>query len=326
MDFDTSPLPPTLDDVRQAAKNIRGIAYRTPLYRSEYLSRRFHANVFLKLECYQPTRAFKIRGAANKILSLSGEERRRGLVTASSGNHGLSVAYLARMLGIPATVVVPTCAVRDKVEAIKEQGATVVEYGSSCAERFSRAIDIHREQGAVLVHPFDDPKIIAGQGTIGLEILEDLPDVDTVLVPVGGGGLISGISLSMKAEKADTKVYGIQSTAVPSMYESLRAGRPVRPARLQTIADGLAPGEPSQLTFQIVREKVESILLSSEERIRWTTKMALEQLHLLIEPSAAAAIAALGESYKPRSGENLALVITGGNISSRLLRELLGAG
>ena len=325
MDSASTASLPTVYDVRQAAKTIRGIAYRTPLYRSEYLSRRFDANVFLKLECYQPTRVFKIRGAANKILSLSKVQRSHGLVAASSGNHGLAVAHVARLVRAPATIVVPTSAVREKVEAIKEQGATIVEHGRSHAERFSRAKDIQKEQGAVLVHPFDDPKVIAGQGTVGLEILEDLPDVDTVLVPVGGGGLISGISLPFKAEKTETKLYGVQSEMAASMYESLKAGKPIRLEDFHTIADGLAPGEPGQLTFRIVRENVEGILLTSDERIRWATKAALESLHLLIEPSAAAVIAALGESYKPRKGEDLVLVISGGNISLKLLRELLAA-
>lgn len=316
---------PTIEDIRKAAKTIEGMAYRTPLYRSEYLSRRFKASVFLKLECYQPTRVFKIRGAANKILSLSRSQRQRGLVTASSGNHGLSVAYVARMLGIPATIVVPTSVVKEKVEAIKAENATVVEHGRSHAEIFSLAKDIQKEQGATFVPPFDDPKVIAGQGTIGLEIMEDLPNVDTTLVPVGGGGLISGVSLSIKALKSETKIHGVQSKAVPSMYESLSAGRPVRVVPIDTIADGLAPEEPSQLTFQITKENVESILLTSDARIKWATRMALEQLHLLIEPSAAAVLAALGESYMPTRGENLVLVVSGGNISLKLLRELLSA-
>jgi len=323
MDCPSEPRPPTVDDVRQAAKTIRGIAYRTPLYRSEYLSRRFDANVFLKLECYQPTRVFKIRGAANKILSLTKAERSRGVVAASSGNHGLAVAYVARLVETTATIVVPTSAVREKVEAIKEQGATVVEHGRSHPERLARAMEIQKETGAAFVHPFDDPKVIAGQGTIALEILEDLPGVDTVLVPIGGGGLISGISLFMKGEREQTRVYGVQSDKAASMYESLRAGRPILLEDFHTIADGLAPGEPGQLTFRIVRENVSDVLLTSDERIRSATKIALESLHMLIEPSGAAVIAALGDSYRPRRGENLVLVMSGGNISLKLLRELL---
>jgi threonine dehydratase len=317
---------PTIQDIRKAAKTIEEIAYKTPLYRSEYLSRQFQANVFLKLECYQPTRVFKIRGAANKILSLSRSQRRRGVVTASSGNHGFSVAYVARMLGISATIVVPSSVVKEKVEAIRAENASVIEHGRSHAEIFSLAKHIQKERGATFVPPFDDPKVIAGQGTIGLEIMEDLPSIDTVLVPVGGGGLISGVSLSIKALKPETKIHGVQSRAMPSMYESLSAGRPVRLVPLETIADGLAPEEPSRLTFQITKKNVISILLTSEARIRWATRMTLEQLHLLIEPSAAAVIAALGESYMPRKGENLVLVISGGNISLKLLHELLVSG
>jgi len=317
---------PTIEDVRRAAKAIKGIAYRTPLYRNEALSRRFNANVFLKLESYQPIRVFKIRGAANKMLHIDSATLGRGVVAASSGNHGLAVAYVARLLETTATIVVPTSAVKEKVEAIKEQGARVVEQGRTHAERYARAMQIQKEEGAVLVHPFDDPEVIAGQGTIGLEILEDLPDVDTILVPVGGGGLISGISLAAKKGKPETKVYGIQSDRAPSMYESLRAGKPIRLDDSATIADGLAPGEPGQLTFRIAQEYVDDVLLTSDERIRWATRMALRTLHLMIEPSGAAVIAALGQSYQPKKGENLALIISGGNISLKLLRELLDNG
>jgi len=315
---------PTAQDVKRAAKMIQGIAYRTPLHRSEHLSRRFDANVFLKLECYQPIRVFKIRGATNKMLHLD-DIQSHGVVAVSSGNHGLAVAYIARLLGTNATIVVPTSAVAEKVAAIKEQGATVIEHGRSHAERHARGLQIQKEQGAFLVHPFDDPDIIAGQGTIGLEILEDLPDVDTVLVPVGGGGLIAGISLAVKAEKPDIKVYGVQSERAPSMYESIKAGKPIRLDDSTTIADGLAPGEPGQLTFRITREQVDRILLTSEDDIRSATRMALESLHVLVEPSAAAVVAALRHSYRPRKGENLVLVISGGNISLRLLRDLLNS-
>jgi threonine dehydratase len=213
--------------------------------------------------------------------------------------------------------------VREKVDAIKEQGATVVEYGRSYADRYARALQIQRDRGTELVHPFDDPQVIAGQGTIGLEILEDLPEVDTIMVPVGGGGLVSGISLATKARRPEAKIYGVQSNKVPSMYESLKANKPVRLHDVSTIADGLAPGEPGQLTFRIVKKYVDGVVLTSEDKIRSATRLALESLHLLIEPSGAAVIAALDESYQPRKGENVVLVISGGNISLDLLRELL---
>jgi len=312
-----------MDDVRRAAKTIAHVAHRTPLYRSEYLSQRLDANVYLKLECHQPTRVFKIRGAANKMLNLDQAQREHGVVAASSGNHGFAVSYVARLLQIPATIVVPTHAVQEKVMAIKEQGAKVIKQGRSHGQRYARALRIQKEQGVTLVHPFDDPEVIAGQGTIGLEILQDLPNVDTVLVPVGGGGLISGISLAIKTQKPETRIYGVQSKNAPSMFESLRTGRLVRLKDYMTIADGLAPGEPGRITFQIVRKYVKEVLLVSEQRIKWATKMALESLHLLIEPSAASVLAALGRRYDPTKGENLVLVISGGNISLRLLRELI---
>ena len=314
---------PEIEDIRRAAKTIKGVAHRTPLYRNEYLSRRFDANVLLKLECFQPTRVFKIRGAANKMLRLDRAERDRGVVAVSSGNHDLSVAYVAKLIGTKATIVVPTSAVKEKVDAINEQGATVTECGRTHAERYARAMEIQKEHGSVFVHPFDDPNVIAGQGTIGLEILEDLPDVDTILVPVGGGGLISGISLSEKAGRPGAKVYGVQSDAVPSMYESLRAGKLIRLNGTNTIADGLAPGEPGQLTFRMVKKYVDGVVLTSENKIRSATRLALQSLHLLIEPSGAAVIVALSGTYQPRRGENLVLVISGGNISLDLLRRLL---
>jgi threonine dehydratase len=218
---------------------------------------------------------------------------------------------------------VPRSAVKEKVEAIKEQGATIVEHGRTHAERYARAMEIKKERDAIFVHPFDDPKVIAGQGTIGLEVLEDLPDVDTILVPVGGGGLISGISLAVKAGRSGAKVYGVQSERAASMYESLKADKPIRLDDINTIADGLAPGEPGQLTFRIVKKHVNGVVLTSEKKIRSATRLALEFLHLLVEPSGGAVIAALDGSYQPRRGENLVLVISGGNISLDLLRRLL---
>jgi threonine dehydratase len=323
MNNSIEPTIPIIQEIKSAANNIKGIAFRTPLYRSERLSREFDANIFLKLECYQPTRTFKIRGATNKILLLSKTERNHGVVAASSGNHGLAVAYVANLLGINATVVVPKSAVREKVEAIKEQRATVVEFGRSHPDRFQHALCIQRNEGAALVHPFDDPIVIAGQGTIGLEILEDLPDVDAVIVPVGGGGLISGVSLAVKAQRRGARIYGVQSDQAASMYQSLKTGKPTMLNDTHTIADGLAPGQPGELTFHITKENVDSILLTSEESIRSATRTALESLHLMIEPSAAAAIAVLGEAYKPRKDENVVLIISAGNISMKLLRELL---
>jgi threonine dehydratase len=279
--------------------------------------------VFLKMECYQPTRVFKVRGAANKMLRLGGTNLGRGVVAASSGNHGIAVAYVAHALQTPATIVVPTSAVIEKVAAMKELDANVVEHGLTHSDRFSRALQIQKQTGAVLVPPFDDAEVIAGQGTIGLEIVEDLPDVETILVPVGGGGLIAGISLAVKSLNVDAQLYGVQSEKVPSMHVSIQNGKPVRLHDTRTVADGLAAEEPGQITFRMTQQYVKKTLLVSEERILESTRLSIELLHLLIEPSAASVIAALGDGYHPRKGENVVLVISGSNISLDLLREML---
>ena len=199
-----------LSMIQEASRRIAGLAHKTPLYLSPALSKRTGAEVYLKLECYQPIRVFKIRGAANKIMQLTSEERMHGLIAASSGNHGLAVSYLAKLVGTRATIVVPTNAVEEKVTAIEEYGATVVKEGLFHDQRLARALQIQKSTGAVLVPPFDDPDIIAGQGTIGLEILENLPDVNSIIVPIGGGGLISGIATSVKSVRPDVQVLGVE--------------------------------------------------------------------------------------------------------------------
>jgi threonine ammonia-lyase medium form len=318
-----SELPVTLSTIQEARKRIIQVAYRTPLYFSPRLSDLTNAEVYLKLENYQPTRVFKIRGASNKIIKLSPEERNRGLVAASSGNHGLAVAYVAKLVGATATIVVPENAVPEKVGAIEEYGARVVKHGLFHDERFSKALEIQKAIGAVLIPPFDDPDIISGQGTIGLEICEDLADVNTVFVPIGGGGLISGISTAIKALKPGAKVIGVEPEKASSMYESLRTGRITHLVDTTSIADGLATREPGKLTFEIVKRNVDEILLVTEEEIEKAVATVMKECHLVIEPSAAAAFAALLARGQKRIGEKIVLVVSGGNISLKLLRSIL---
>jgi len=313
----------TLSAIQEARKRIFGIAYRTPLYYSPGLSARTGAAVYMKLECYQPIRVFKIRGAANKILQIPKADRDRGFVAASSGNHGLAISYMANRVGGKATIVVPTTAVEEKVAAIQEYGAEVVKHGLFHDQRMKKALEIQKETGCVFIHPFDDPDIIAGQGTIGLEIIEDLPDVDRVIVPIGGGGLISGISTAIKALKPSAKVIGVEPEKASSMFHSVRNNKITRLQDTSTIADGLAAREPGERTFAIVRQNVDEIQLVSEEQIEHAVAVVMKECHLTIEPSAAAAFSALLTKQGIGRGEKIAVVVSGGNISLKMLRNIL---
>jgi threonine dehydratase len=311
-----------LEEIREAQRRISTIAHRTPLHHSPRLSSLTKAEVYLKLESYQPVRVFKIRGATNKILKLRPEEQKRGFVAASSGNHGLAVAYVANRVRSHATIVVPTTAVEEKVNAIREYNAQVIKHGLFHDERMSKALEIQKEKQAIFVHPFDDPDIIAGQGTIGLEIVEDLPGVEKVIVPIGGGGLISGISTAVKNLKPTAKIVGVEPERASSMHQSILTGKITRLSDTRSIADGLATREPGTITFQIAKRNVDEIKLVTEEEIEKAVFTALHEAHVLIEPSAAAALAAsLKMNFK--EGEKVVIVVSGGNISMKLLAQIL---
>jgi threonine dehydratase len=312
----------TLKDIQEAKACIFGVAYHTPLYLCPRLSATANAQIYLKLESYQPIQVFKVRGAANKILRLTPEERKRGLVAASSGNHGLAVSYLAKFTGTRATIVVPTNAVEEKVRAIEDYGATIVKHGLFHDQRFDKALEIQKATGAVLIPPFDDPHIIAGQGTAGLEICEDLPDVSTVVVPIGGGGLIAGIATAVKTLKPNVKVVGVEPEKAASMYQSVENGKITRLSDTATIADGLAAREPGLLTYALVKQYVDCIVLVSEEAIEKAVFTAMKECHVVAEPSAAAVIAAL-EKLHPTAGEKVVLVVSGGNVSLKTLASAL---
>ena len=313
----------SLRTIQEASERVSKFAYKTPLYLSPALSNLTNAEVHLKLESYQPIRVFKVRGAANKILQLPAEERKKGLVAASSGNHGLAVSYLAKATGVPATIVVPTTVVEEKARAIEEYGATIIKEGRFHDERFAKALEIQRSTGAVLIPPFDDPAIIAGQGTIGLEIFESLPDVNVVVVPIGGGGLISGIATAIKSLKPDVRVVGVEPVRASSMHASVKNGKITRLEDTTSIADGLATREPGKLTFECVRRYVDEILLVSEEQIEKAVYTTMKECHLIIEPSAAAAVAALLEKLHPQETAKIAVVVSGGNVSLKLLSTIL---
>ena len=294
--------PVNLRMIQEASHRIASLAHKTPLYLSPALSKLTGAKVYLKLECYQPIRVFKIRGAANKIMQLSPEERTHGLVAASSGNHGLAVSYLAQMIGTRATIVVPTNAVQEKVTAIEEYGATVLKEGLFHDQRYAKALEIQKSTGAVLIPPFDDPDVIAGQGTIGLEILESLPDVNSIIVPIGGGGFISGIATVVKSLKPEVQVFGVEPERASSMYLSVKSGKIIHLSDTTSVADGLATREPGQITFDCVTRYVDEIFLVIEEEIERAVFATLKECHLLVEPSAAAAVVALLARLHPRRG------------------------
>lgn len=306
----------TLQQIFIAQQTIRGIAHVTPLMRSASLSTQLGASVYLKLEMLQPTGAFKIRGAANKILNLTDEEKARGVVTASTGNHGRAVAYVAKAIGVPAAVCLSELVPKNKVEALRQLGAEVIIHGQSQDEAEVRAHQLAEERGLAMVHPFDDPLVIAGQGTIGLELMQDLPAVDWVLVPLSGGGLIAGIALALKSTNPAIHVVGISMERAPVMAKSLAAGKPVQMPEEPTLADSLQGGIglENQHTFRIVNDFIDDVVLVSEEEIAAAMAFALYEHHLVVEGAGAVGIAALQAGKVEAAGKNVALIISGGNV------------
>lgn len=312
----------TLKDILQARTRIAGIARRTPLEHSRWLSAEHGREVLLKLECLQVTGSFKLRGAMSKLSRLTADQRARGVLTVSAGNHGLGVAHCAEALGIDATIVVPESASPAKVSAIRRYPVSLVERGASYddAERTARAME--RESGAVFVSPYNDDDVIAGQGTIALEMLEDAPDLDAIIVPVGGGGLIAGVAIAAKAIKPSIKVYGVEPKASPTMTAALNAGRLIQIEEEETVADGLAGNvEPDSITFPIVQALVDGIILVSEDAIRNAIARVAREDHLMIEGSAAAGIAALADPAT--QGQRVAAIITGRNITLELFERII---
>jgi len=304
-------------DILQAQKNIASYTNRTPLTQSKFLSELCHGSVFLKWENQQLTHSFKIRGALNRLLSLTSEEKAKGVMTASAGNHGQAVAYAAQKLGFHAEIVVPTCTPKVKVEGIRQWGASLLLYGDTYGEAEKKAKELAAKEGRLYVSPYNDERIVAGQGTVGLEILKDLPSVDVVIVPVGGGGLIGGVAIAVKSQKPAVRVLGVQSTASPVMYESLKAGRIVPPHRHEryTIAEGLVGAvEKGSITFTIAQQWVDEVTLVREELIRQAVYLLWKNEGQVVEGSGAAGVAMLIENKESFKGKTVAVVITGGNI------------
>jgi threonine dehydratase len=314
---------PKLRDVEEAESRLRRYFPPTPLEHSKALSLLCGRDVYLKLEVFNPIRVFKLRGALNKLLCLGDSSLRRGVLTASSGNHGLAVAYAARLLGTRAVICVPDSANPQKVSAIEEQGAEVLKVGSNYDQVYENSVKIARRRGLTFVHAFDDRDVIAGQGTCGLEIARQLPEADSVVVPIGGGGLISGVAIALKSLSKGVRVYGVETEAIPSMYVSLarRERTGVRPRK--TIADGMQASIPGKLTFEAVSMYVDRVALVGDTQIEDAVYELLSTARVLAEPAGASPLAALRGPLRKEPGESTVLLVSGGNISLQLLSLIL---
>jgi threonine dehydratase len=315
----------TLQDLQESQQRIRGVAVRTPLIACAHQDP--SRALFFKPENLQPIGAFKLRGAYNKIASLSHSERQAGVITYSSGNHAQGVAYAARALGVKAIIVMPSTAPAIKRESTAQLGAEIVTVGPSGVERQERAEQLARDHGYTIVPPYNDEKIIAGQGTAGLEIVEDMPDLDCVLVPIGGGGLISGIATAIKLSCPKAKVIGVEPTFANDAQQSLRAGRIVKITAEQasrTLADGLRAMYLGDITFAHIQHYVDDIITVSESEIRQAVRLMALNAKLIAEPSGAVTFAAfLFHSAELPSLRKTVAVISGGNIEPSLLAEIL---
>jgi threonine dehydratase len=314
----------TLPDIREAAERIRPHIRRTPLLREESMDKVLGCQAYLKPEMLQISGAFKLRGALSKILSLTLDERKRGIITSSSGNHGQSCAFIGQMLGIHTTVVIPENAPAIKIENAKAMGAEVIVWDRKYVERMKKVREEIAEHGYILVHPYEDYTVMAGQGTIALEIMEDLPDVETVLVPIGGGGLISGISTAFKESKPNVRVIGVQAAACGAYYASRQNGHPTVVTPRPTVADGITAIRVSEFAYPIIEKYVDDIVAVEEEDIKEAVRVVACEAKLVAEPSACVGIAALlSGRVKTRADEKVCSVLTAGNWDINMIGKIL---
>jgi threonine dehydratase len=313
------------EDIVAAREELRGVVSQTPLLPSWVLSERIGGPVWLKCENLQRTGSFKARGAYVRIARLTPEERSRGVIAASAGNHAQGVAYAAALLGARATVVMPAGAPLPKIAATRSYGAEIILYGLRVEDALARAQELAAEQGSVFIHPFEHPDVLAGQGTVGLEIAEQCPGVRTIVVPVGGGGLAAGIAVAARGTDSGIKIVGVQADMVAPYPASLQAGQPVQVESETTMADGIAIARPGELAFTVLSELAESVLTVSEEALSRALLLCLERAKQVVEPAGAAAVAALMEqpgAFEPP----VVAVLSGGNIDPLLLTKLLRHG
>lgn len=317
----------SLNDIYEARARIAGIIHRTPLVHSSTFSDMSGADVFMKAENFQKTGSFKIRGASNRTLSLSREEGARGIVTASSGNHGQAVAYAAKECGYKATVIIPEGGSAAKAASIRAYGAELVYCGTKSEERLNLARKMRDEDGLVFIPPYDDPFVIAGQGTAGLEIVEDLDDVAAVLVPTGGCGLISGVATAIKEKSPGTAVFGVEPEGSNSTGISFRAGKRTPLEHIDTVADGIRTTIPGEITFPIVQKYVDDMLTVTDDEVLRAEALMLERCKMLAEPTGAVSLAVVifGKLPGKFKGKRVVALISGGNIALSQLAEYISA-
>ena len=311
----------TLDDVRAAAARIEGAVVRTPMQRSQTLSEITGADIWLKFENHQFTAAYKGRGALNALLHLSDEQKARGVIAASAGNHSQGLSYHGRRLGVPVTIVMPQTTPSVKVMQTESVGGQVVLHGETFDEAYAHARELEQERGLTFVHPFDDPLVAAGQGTVALEMLAEKDDFDCLVVPIGGGGLMSGMATVAKALKPEIEMVGVQAELFPSMYSAVTGDE--RPCGGDTLAEGIAVKAPGQFTRQIIAELVDEVLLVKEPKLEHSVSLLLQIEKTVVEGAGAAGLAAVLSNPEKFAGKTIGLVLCGGNIDTRLLANVL---
>ncbi len=316
---------PSYDEILKA-NSLRGNEIKkTPLIHSPAFSNIVGSNVYLKAEFRQKTGSFKIRGAYFKIKTLTDEEKKHGVVAASAGNHAQGVAFASSLEKIPCTIVMPKNASPAKVAATRGYGAKVILEGVNYDESSSKAKEIARKTGATIIHAFDDPQIIAAQGVVGLEILEDLPDVDEIYVPIGGGGLTAGILIAVKEKNPDVRIIGVQSKSFPSMHDSIKNGSITSSGGERTIADGISVKVPGQLTYAVIKELIDEIVLVDDVQITKAMFLLMERMKFVVEPAGAASLAYLISKRQTRS-KKIVAVLAGGNVDMYLLGQIVDKG
>ncbi|WP_448589424.1 threonine ammonia-lyase [Thermodesulfobium sp.] len=313
-------------EIESAREILKDVAYKTELAYSNTLSGMTGNCVYLKMENYQRTGSFKLRGAYNKIFNLSKKEKELGVIASSAGNHAQGVALSATLLNVRSFIVMPSKASIVKVKATRSYGANVILHGNDFDEANDAARKLQEEKKLTFVHPYDDLDVIRGQGTIGLEILEDMPNVDVIVVPVGGGGLISGIAVAVKQTKPNVKIIGVQAKNMPSMKEALLSGFPSLYKGSPTIADGIAVGKPGEITFEIIKRYVDDIVLVDEDEIADAILILMERTKTISEGAGATSIAALLYRLKDYSNKNIVAVISGGNIDINMVSRIINKG
>lgn len=313
-------------DIVSARSTLRGVAKNTTLLHSKSFSTMSDANIYLKLENMQTTGAFKVRGAYNKLANLSIEEREKGVVAASAGNHAQGVAFSATKLGMQSTIFMPIFTPPLKVLATKGYGANVVLMGDSFDDAFIGSQEYTKEHNATYIHPFNDPLIIAGQGTIGLEVYEQMPDVDAVIVPIGGGGLIAGIAMAIKEMNPKVKVIGVNAAGAASMVGSLKANEIITLPSVSTIADGIAVKTPGNLTFELVQKYVDDVVTVTDTEIAHTAYLMLQRAKILAEPAGVTSVAAALFRKANLKGMNVVPIVSGGNINMQILEQIVEKG